>query len=106
MQEINDDDRNALIWSYQLLDIIPKEENDNVDLEKALAVYLDKLIIRDFNLLISILYRIDIAQENAVLALSENVNKETPGKTIAKLIIQRQKQKLYYRNFYKNKSPK
>jgi hypothetical protein len=106
MQEINDDDRNALIWSYQLLDIIPKEENDNVDLEKALAVYLDKLIISDFNLLISILYRIDIAQENAVLALSENVNKETPGKTIAKLIIQRQKQKLYYRNFYKNKSPK
>jgi hypothetical protein len=105
MQEVNED-RDALIWSYQLLDIIPKEESDNLDLEKALAVYLDKLIINDFNLLISILYRVDIAQENAVLDLSKNANKETPGETIAKLIIQRQKQKLYYRNFYKNKSLK
>ena len=99
-------ERQAIIWSYQVFDIILEEKNDNIDLEKALAAYLNNLIVKDFNLLISILYRIDIAQEKAVLALSENSEKETAGKTLARLIIERQKEKLYYRNLYKNKSLK
>jgi hypothetical protein len=38
MQEINDDDRNALIWSYQLLDIIPKEEKPFISINLSLVI--------------------------------------------------------------------
>lgn len=99
-------EREAIIWCYQIFGINPEDKNDIIDLEKALVAYLNNLVNQDFNLLISILYRVDISEEKVVLALSENLEKETAGITLARLIIQRQKEKLYYRNLYKNKSLK
>ncbi len=98
-----DFNREAIIWCYQIFDLSYDDKNENTDLEKTLAVYLNHLVVQDFKLLISILYRIDIDQEKAVLALSKNASKETAGETLARLIIQRQKEKLYYRILYKNK---
>ncbi|OAQ40763.1 hypothetical protein A5893_07440 [Pedobacter psychrophilus] len=94
-------DREAIIWSYQIIGINPEEEGDAINLEKVLADYLDNLVVQDLNLLFSILYRIDISQEKAVSELSKNSEKETAGETLARLVIQRQKEKLYYRNLYK-----
>ena len=106
MLENEEAEREAIIWCYQIFGINPEDKNDTIDLEKALVAYLNNLVNQDFNLLISILYRVDISEEKVVLALSENLEKETAGITLARLIIQRQKEKLYYRNLYKNKSLK
>ncbi len=78
-------------------------EEDNFILEKKLSVYLNDLIVKDFNKLISTLYRIDISQDKAVAALVENAKVETAGETIARLIINRQKEKLHFRTFFKNR---
>ncbi|MDQ2864472.1 MAG: hypothetical protein M3R50_12670, partial [Bacteroidota bacterium] len=82
---------------------IPVEKSDE-ELETALAQYLDQLIINDFNKLVAILYRIDVSQEKAVKGLSENLQKETAGQTLAKLIIKRQKEKLRFRRLNDNEN--
>lgn len=93
--------REALIWASKTLDLDVLA--DDFDLEKKLADYLNDLVAKDFNRLISILYRIDISQEKAVTALAENSDKESAGETMARLIINRQKEKLHFRESYKNK---
>lgn len=96
--------RNALVLASQALGMKHLTlETDNSTLQKELAAYLNKLIVKDFNLLIAILYRIDIPQDKAVAALAENSTKESAGDTLTKLILDRQKQKLYFRNLYKSK---
>ena len=93
--------REAVAWSYQMLGLTKAQDFKNPEaLEEALTNYLNDLIVKDFNKLIGILYRIDISQEKAVAALAQNADKETAGQTMARLIIDRQKEKLYYRKLY------
>lgn len=94
----------ALLWSYEI--VVPDkafafESLSYEELEKKLASYLNHLLVNDFNKLISSLYRIDIAQEKAMEALAENAHKETAGETLARLIIQRQLQKVITRRKYR-----
>ncbi|MDQ2751638.1 MAG: hypothetical protein M3R72_01285 [Bacteroidota bacterium] len=97
MQE-EDEHRLALAWSYQTLNLpdMPFEKS-NAELEAALAEYLNRLVVEDFNKLVAILYRIDVEQEKAVAELAEYSKRETAGETLARLIINRQKQKLRFR---------
>lgn len=100
-----DQDRlEALQWSFELLALEnsnPKTNQSPADLKKALVQYIDRLIIDDFSLLISLLYRIDIPQEKASLALAEKNKTTSAGEVLAELIIQRQLQKIKTRRAYR-----
>lgn len=67
-----------------------------------LAGYLDNLVSYDFNKLISILYRIDVSEEKAKQALANKKEDETNGVILARLLIEREQQKIEYREKYKS----
>ncbi|NGX83193.1 hypothetical protein [Aequorivita sp. KMM 9714] len=99
-----DDKLKALLWSYEIViaDQPAPQNNQNYEqLKKDLAEYLNDLLVGDYNKLISILYRIDIAQEKAVAELAKNAENESPGETLARLIIERQLQKIETRRKYR-----
>lgn len=64
-----------------------------------LASHLDALIQSDFNALIHILYRIDVSETKLNEALSQNKN-ELAGRIIAKLLIERELEKIKLRAKY------
>ena len=71
---------------------------------KQLAEYLDYLVSTDFNKLLRLLYRIDVSEEKAKNALAHKKADETNGYILAKLLIERETEKIKYREQYKNKS--
>lgn len=100
----DDDKFEALLWSYEIVTsdkLVSMESESYEELERELAEYLDHLLISDYNKLIAILYRIDISQEKAVAALAENAQKESAGETLARLIINRQLEKVITRRKYR-----
>ena len=58
-----------------------------------LSNYINELILNNFELLIQLLYRIDVSESKLKKLLLENQN-EDAGKMIANLIIERQIQKI------------
>ena len=80
--------------------------NDYLSLEE-LKIYLSDKIAdmmqKNINLLLSTLYRIDI-DENKVRALFSGVIKGDIPQGLASLIIERQLQKIHFRNKYKNEN--
>jgi hypothetical protein len=80
----------------QALDI---ELPDNTSLEvlkEKLSVYINNLIQSDFEKLVSLLYRIDVNEPKLKQLLQQNPG-EDAGKIIAELIIERQLQKIKFR---------
>jgi hypothetical protein len=67
------------------------------DMEKKLAEYVNDLIIHDFKRLVSLLYRIDVNERKLKNMLQEHKNADA-GNVIAKLIIERQLQKIKTRS--------
>lgn len=63
--------------------------------------YIDELVSRDFDALLLLLYRIDVS-EDRVKKLLEKAQGQNTSRIIAELIIERQKQKLYWRNKFKS----
>ena len=63
------------------------------ELHRKLAVYINELIERDFQKLISILYRLDVSEEKLKTLLANNSDIDA-GNIIAHLIIERQLQKI------------
>lgn len=77
-------------------------ESTNYDkLKGSLAQYINYLIESDFNAFIQLLYSLDIEEDKVRNQLQFNTV-EAPGELIASLIIERQLQKLKYRNQYIN----
>jgi uncharacterized protein YtpQ (UPF0354 family) len=70
-------------------------------LEAVLAEKLNSLIHSDFNALIGILYRIDV-DESRLKDLLKTNDGEDAGKIIARLIIERQRQKVQTRKVFSN----
>lgn len=66
-----------------------------------LSKYIDQLISSDFDALLLLLYRIDVSEERVKAMLAETKGQDS-ARTIAALIIERQHQKLYWRNKFKN----
>jgi AraC-like DNA-binding protein len=58
-----------------------------------LASYINDLIQKDFNKLISILYRLDVSENKLRRLLEENTGSDA-GRIIADLVIERQLQKI------------
>lgn len=100
----DNDKLEALLWSYEIVTSdkpVPIEKQTYEELKEKLAKHLDHLLTNDYNKLLAILYRIDISQEKAVAALSENAEEESAGQTLARLIIERQLEKVITRKQYR-----
>ena len=82
---------------FQLAKDISLEE-----IKKHLAKYINDLIIHDFEKLVSILYRIDVNERKLKSMLQENKHADA-GIVIAKLIIERQLQKIKTRSEFSGK---
>ncbi len=73
-------------------------------LKSWLATEIEYLIERDFSALMQLLYRIDINEKLLKSKLQNNTLADS-GVVIAELIIQREKQKLEWREKFKNSNP-
>ena len=91
---------NKLI-SHEFPEVLEKYSVE--DLENQLAIYINELIDKDFNKLVNLLYRIDISEQKLKIALQNEDKTISSSKTIAKLIIERQLQKLEFRKKFSNK---
>ena len=69
------------------------ENISGADVERSLAEKINYLIQHDFELLVRLLYRIDVNEKKLKTLLKENTG-EDAGKLIATLIIERQLQKI------------
>jgi hypothetical protein len=74
-------------------------------LEALLAEKLNNLIRDDFNALVQWLYRVDIDESKLKRLLSENIGQDA-GRTIARLVMERQWQKMETRRQYRPDPPK
>ena len=70
------------------------------DFQKALAVYLNHLVLNDFVKLIQILYRVDVDEAKLKHILKENKEQEA-GALMARLVIDRQIEKIAVRETFK-----
>jgi hypothetical protein len=71
------------------------------ELKKYLADKISLMMDKNFDFLLSSLYRIDI-DENKVKELFSGKTRKDISEGLASLIIERQLQKLYFRNKYKS----
>jgi hypothetical protein len=73
------------------------------EIHRQLAAYINELIKNDFDKLITYLYRIDVNEQKLKSLLQQNPD-EDAGNIIAKLIIERQQQKIKTREQFKQKN--
>jgi len=79
---------------------LPGSVNEVQDAENFLAEKMNELIKNNFNHLVQVLYRIDINETKLKEVLKNNPH-EDAGKIIARLIIERQQQKMVSKNTFK-----
>jgi hypothetical protein len=82
------------------------ELKDNItmdQLKEILAEHVNHLIDRDFNKLVSLLYRIDVNESKLRQLLDENSSYDA-GRIIAGLVIERQLQKIKSREQFRTKN--
>jgi hypothetical protein len=77
------------------------KEIDWETIQDQLAVYINELILTDFNKLMSILYQIDVSEAKIRKALATNQGQHNAGEILASFIIDRQLQKIRFRRKYK-----
>ncbi len=93
--------REALLSSLALLSPEWEASNDTVSaLEEQLADQINFLVEKDFSRLLNLLYRIDVSEEKIKKALLNN--SDPAGYVIARLIIERQLQKIAFRKKFTN----
>ena len=99
-----------MVAEKQLILIINKqidadlpESTSMQELQQKLSVFINDLIQNDFQKLIAILYKVDVAENKLKSILRAEVKKDA-GDIIADLIIEREKQKIQTRKQfgYKN----
>ena len=77
--------------------------SDNISMEELrsqLAIYVNHLVLHNFEQLVSLLYRIDVSEAKIKSFLSRQTD-ENAGDIIASLIIERQLQKIKSREQFK-----
>lgn len=70
------------------------------ELEEALAAWVNRLLKEDFSRLIQLLYRVDI-QESKIKTMLQDHPGEDAGMLIARLMMNRQAEKMVSRNQYR-----
>jgi hypothetical protein len=87
----------SLLPHYTVLDTVFFSTDETLlkkrELFKDLSDCINKLIVEDFERLVSILYRLDINEKKLEYLLAHN-NNENASDTIAGLILERQLQKI------------
>lgn len=73
------------------------------ELVEKLSHIINQMIENDFPKLVQILYRIDISEKKLKQKLSD-IGSENAGKTIALLLVERQKQKELFKKQYSSSS--
>ena len=101
LQKYNPEQLMNKLISHEFPEVLEKYSEN--DLENYLAVFINKLIDKDFNKLVNLLYRIDISEQKLKIALQNEDKTISSSKTIAKLIIERQLQKLEFRKKFSKK---
>jgi hypothetical protein len=81
----------------------PGDAPSEHELETQLAEKINSLIQRDFGALVQLLYRVDVPEQKLRRMLDDN-NGEDAGRLIARLIIERQWQKIETRRQYRQDS--
>ena len=82
------------------LDVILSGPYSESVMKKMISAEVNRLILEDFNGLISLLYRLDIHEEKLRKTLSDENG--DAGDIIATMILERQKQKLEARKLFKS----
>ncbi len=75
------------------------DKKSDADIHRQLAAYINDLIENDFEKLITYLYRIDVNEQKLKNLLLQNPQ-EDAGNIIARLIIERQQQKIKSRKLF------
>lgn len=101
LQKYNPEQLMNKLMSHEFPEVLEKYSEN--DLENQLAIYINELIDKDFNKLVNLLYRIDISEQKLKIALQNEDKTISSSKTIAKLIIERQIQKLEFRKKFSKK---
>lgn len=87
-----------LLMSLKFMDVIPSHGSPVFsNMLDILAQHINELIESDFNMLLSILYRIDVDENKIRSELKKTGENKTAGHIIALLIIERQKEKLKWK---------
>ena len=74
------------------------------ELHRQLSAYINHLIKNNFEALVALLYKIDVNEDKLKHFLIDDPNDDA-GNIIALLIIERQQQKLAFKNQFTNKNP-
>jgi hypothetical protein len=82
---------------------LPAKIHSMPEVEFFLAEEINELIKNNFNLLVQILYRVDVSEDRLKQVLKSNVG-EDAGKIVAALIIERQLQKIESRRQFGRKN--
>ena len=69
------------------------------NLKKELAVYINELLLHNFDKLVQLLYRVDVPEKLLKKVLSENKQRDA-GELIAELLIKRQEEKIAMRQSF------
>ena len=83
-----------------LQDYLPDFTVKGPNIEKQLSAYINELIIKDFQKLLFVLYRLDISELQLQLLISKEKDR-TAGDIIAAMIIKRELEKIESRRKYK-----
>jgi hypothetical protein len=97
LQEI----KNQIAQSLSLREDLVQETNSEEDLLNLIEQYVQELVDTNFEQLLRILYRIDIADYKVKKAI-DNVGATNAARAIAELILEREKEKIITRQKYKS----
>ncbi len=100
-------ENNAIVLLAKYLQIDDLADPGRTDEERLelLAEYIDHLIQTDFNRLLSILYRVDVSEEKLKKELAESNSSGNSGRIIAELLVNREVEKIKFREEYRKKRP-
>jgi hypothetical protein len=94
----------ALLYDLNTAYGLDLQETPTMDaLEALLAEKINEMINKDFNALVQLLYRIDVNEAKLRGVLRDNQASDS-GRLIARLILERQWQKILTRREYSKKS--
>lgn len=83
-----------------VFELVPRQ--DDMDFVNHLAIRINEMILHDFPGLVQALYKIDVDEDHLKKMLKEYVH-EDAGLIIARLIIEREKQKAVNRKVIENR---
>lgn len=93
-----------LQFTFNALNLELRSGEGEAELLAKLEAQCAEWINTDFNKLLLVLYRIDVSEKLVRSELARLHTVEPPGRTMARLILERQKQKLLFRKKYSQQS--